>query len=205
MKLISAIYTSFYPFDLMGLFNEYYSGSDPSMLDTDSCLVVWGGGDISPSLYNRDVGSMTGATNRLSERDCIEWAMMKRAKELNIPIIGICRGAQMLCALADGFLVQHVDNHLENHPVTLPNRTIVVNSIHHQMMFPFDVEHEMLAYTKDLSTCYLDVDTPIKLEIEPEFVYFPKERGFAVQWHPEYSEYHSDGTKFVYETLKEKL
>ena len=207
MKLASACYPSFYPFEEMGLFDDYYCARKLSDLDSDSCLVVWGGGDISPSLYNRAVSSRTHASENLSPRDEIEWALMKRAEQLGIPIIGICRGAQMLCALAGGWLVQDVTNHTSGHSVVLDNgKELFVSSLHHQMLYPFEVDHVMIAHSKQmLSKHYLDVDTPITMPLEPEFVYLPKQKGIAIQWHPEFMDLNCAANKYVKEKIKELL
>lgn len=132
--------------------------------------------------------------------------MMQRAVELNVPIIGICRGGQMLCALAGGFLIQHVNNHGGRHLViTNDNQAFQTNSIHHQMMYPFDVEHELVAWVPEqLSDVHYDVDTDIKVPFEPEFVYFPKVRGFAIQWHPEMMHETTPANQYVLKYIKDK-
>lgn len=113
----------------------------------------------------------------------------------------------MLCALAGGFLIQHVNNHGGTHIVTTPDgEEISTNSIHHQMMHPWGVDHEMLASIKNqLSDVHLDVDTNIEIPEEPEYVYFPKVKGFAVQWHPEMMQAHCKATKYVFKTIEERL
>lgn len=207
MRLVSAMYEGTYPFDKLDKFESGITTINPDNLQQGDCLIVWGGADISPSLYNKAVGRRTGADDRPSRRDAIEWALMNRAAELDIPIIGVCRGAQMLCALAGGFLIQDVNNHFGNHKATTDEGIeITVNSIHHQMLYPFEVEHEMLAEVKNpLSTHHLDVDTDIPMPTEPEFVYFPKVKGFAIQWHPEGMPWKSDATQFIYKQLDKRL
>ncbi len=150
-------------------------------------LIVHGGADIHPSLYNKQRSKMSHAGSSPSQRDLMEWALMKRCQELGNSIIGICRGAQMLCALAGGTLIQHVNNHGGmHHIVTFDNQEYVVNSIHHQMMNPTNTEHNIVAWTKRrLSDVYFDVDDKINVEKEPEFIHFPTVKGFAIQWHPE--------------------
>lgn len=204
MKLSSALYDGHYPFEEMGLFNQFNCVYHPEELTKDSALVVWGGGDISPSLYNKEVSPHTGAGSTLSHRDRSEWELMKAAVSLDIPIIGICRGAQMLCALAGGYLIQDVTNHGESHEVTTTEGNVLrVSSLHHQMMYPFEVDHEMVAQSKrKLSRHYIDVNTNVEVPCEPEFVYFPKVRGIAVQWHPEFMDYPNPASLFVREKVR---
>lgn len=207
LRLVSAIYNDYGPFDRSGLFNDYVATKNPDDLKEGDCLVVWGGADISPTLYNKEPSLRTYASAKLSSRDAIEWALMQRAKELNLPIIGVCRGAQMLCALAGGFLIQDVDNHFSHHDVTtFDGYEITVNSIHHQMMYPFDVKHEMLASCKiPRSKHHLDVHDFLEIKEEPEFVYFPEIRGFAIQWHPEIMSYKSNATQFIFQELVKRM
>jgi len=195
---------TFYPFDSSGLFDDYISVNGPDDLTTNDVLVVWGGADISPSLYNRAVSKRTWADSTPSKRDAYEWALMQRAKELGIPIVGVCRGAQMLCALAGGFLIQDVTNHGSTHAViTDRNEAFKVNSLHHQMMYPFEVDHQMLAWTQNQSTHFLDVNTPIEVPVEPEAVFFPKVKGLALQWHPEFLDEDAPSTTWAFNRMKE--
>ena len=160
------------------------------IVETDAVMVVWGGADINPALYGHKQ-SLT--THCYKQRDDIEWASMKKAVELGIPIIGVCRGAQMLCALAGGFLIQDTTDHAgRGHPVTTKDgRSFVVNSIHHQMMAGLEkTDHELLAWVDVPRSHYYTYKDDIKYHPpsgfkEPEMVYFPKVKGYAIQWHPE--------------------
>jgi putative glutamine amidotransferase len=205
-RLVSGYYKDFYPFHNLSFITDLATVDDPKELTENDVLVIWGGEDISPSLYNKQVSSKTWAGDRPSRRDEIEWNLMQRAKELGIPIIGVCRGAQMLCALAGGFLIQHVERHGGHHMVvTVDGTEVNTNSIHHQMMYPFDVKHEMLASIKvPRSPIHLDVDTDIEVKEEPEFVYFPEVKGFAIQWHPEMMDDSSQATKYVMKCIEER-
>jgi gamma-glutamyl-gamma-aminobutyrate hydrolase PuuD len=207
VRLVSAIYHDWYPFDKLALVDEVTSTISPEDLRAGDILVTWGGADISPSLYHKKNCGRTGAGERPSRRDTIEWDLMTKAKELGIPIIGVCRGAQMLCALSGGFLVQDVNNHSGHHAVQADGGVVefTVNSIHHQMMYPFDVKHEMWAYTRPLSDYHWDETGTIQLEVEPEFVYFPEVKGFAIQWHPEMMSATSEATKFILDKIERTI
>lgn len=210
-KLYSALYRdSGYPFsDLLGVKCEGIP--DPEdITEKDSALIVWGGADINPALYGHAASKRTyfgGGT-----RDEREWAMMKKAVSMGVPIIGVCRGAQMACALAGGHLIQDVSGHSGYHNVTTPDgRELSVNSIHHQMMVATDkVDHELLAWsTQARSKEYIYQDDKL-FEIptgwvEPEFYYFPKIKAFAVQWHPEMMDDNEPATKYVMEKIHERI
>lgn len=177
-------------------------------------LVIWGGADISPSIYNEHASQSCGATEVLSRRDRVEFSLVKSAIDSNIPIIGICRGAQLLCAMAGGRLIQHVSGHTGgNHSITTNDgRTYMTSSVHHQMMYPFDVEHEMIAWSTDKrSRVYVnqndDNDTRMMESVtpEPEIVYFPKIRGLAIQGHPEFMDERCDFVQYCRELVNNYL
>lgn len=208
MRLVSVYYDAGYPFDTLPGVTSSKTLRSPLDIFEGDILVVWGGADISPSLYGSAVSQHTYASAEPSKRDAIEWAGINRAVSLGVPIMGVCRGAQMLCARAGGKLIQHLDNHAGmDHMVTTPDGTqLEVNSIHHQMMYPFDVEHEMLAYSSEvLSSVHYDVNTNCNVPCEPELVWFPAIKGMAVQWHPEMMDTDSPATQYVFKTFLDRI
>lgn len=209
-RLVSVLYSDFHPWECYWTEEngvKQHTSTIPNDLQKGDMLIVHGGADISPSLYHKAKSSKTWADDRPSTRDIIEWAMMQRAKELGIPIIGICRGAQMLCALAGGHLIQHINNHGGEHLcITVDGQEFITNSIHHQMMYPFDIKHEMLAWTKEkLSDVYYDVDQHVDVPCEPEFVYYPEVNGFAMQWHPEMMRAGEPATQYIVSEINKRL
>jgi len=199
--LYSVMYGGAYPFEDLAE-NVVPVRSPDQMVERDAILVVWGGADISPALYGHKP-SKTIYTS--PTRDAVEWPCMKRAVEMGIPIIGVCRGAQMLCALAGGFLLQDVENHAgpRHTASTIDGSVIHVNSIHHQMMAGLEgVEHELLAWCDvPRSPTYTWKDdliyTPPAGFKEPEMVWFPKVKGMAIQWHPEAMAKECDASPFA--------
>ena len=204
-RLVSCYYRGGYPFE--SLAEQVTDTEECGELTPDDILVVWGGGDIHPSLYGR-ANVHTWADDHPSARDKYEWAWMKRAQRAGSIIVGVCRGAQMLCALAGGRLIQHVENHGGSHIVHVKDgEDVVANSLHHQMMYPFDVDHELVAWTDVRSPVHWDV-TPegeqiqTEMTVEPELVLFPKLRGVGVQWHPEMMRQNAPATELVFNCIK---
>jgi len=206
MRLASAFYGDYHPFDKMGVFNTCQMVMEPSELTTNDCLIVWGGADIFPGLYGKKLSPMGGGGRMISHRDTIEWNLMLQARELRIPIIGICRGAQMLCALAGGYLIQHITDHGGHHKVvTWDNRSFVTNSCHHQMMVPTGTKHKIVAQipANELrSRVYWDEAGTVDHSQEPEFIHFTDVNGFAIQWHPEWMDINSPATQYIFDYLK---
>lgn len=170
-------------------------------------LILWGGSDIATSFYNEKPYD-TYQSAYPSKRDLFEWELIRRAFKKGVPIIGVCRGAQMMCAFAGGKLVQDVTHHQASHPVvTYDGKTFHnTKSAHHQMLFPYDLpeeDYEILATVdKNRSNRYAGLSIEEKTlfttneQLEPECVFFPGIKGFGVQGHPEW-ENHSDYQKWL--------
>lgn len=69
-------------------------------------LMLCGGRDVDPARYGSDPLSTTEQPDRL--RDNTEDLLLAAAIEMGVPILGICRGAQMLNVHRGGTLHQHV-------------------------------------------------------------------------------------------------
>lgn len=69
-------------------------------------LVFSGGGDISPECYGGQDHPMVKFV--CNERDAFEMALAREALQWDLPILGICRGMQMLTIVCGGALYPHV-------------------------------------------------------------------------------------------------
>ncbi|MFE9774311.1 gamma-glutamyl-gamma-aminobutyrate hydrolase family protein [Streptomyces sp. NPDC005931] len=74
-------------------------------------LVIAGGPDVEPVHYGAEPDPRTGPPARA--RDAWELALVRAALEARIPLLGICRGMQLLNVALGGTLVQHIDGHAE--------------------------------------------------------------------------------------------
>lgn len=167
--------------------------------------VFWGGEDIATSLY----GEKPVHTQRLkpSFRDMFEQAAFELASANNVPMVGICRGAQLLCVLNGGSLWQDVDNHGYNHNVIMEDGyKLQVTSTHHQMMRPtkemkiLGVSAEVLSPQKGDETGYTTNRDP-----EAEIVFIPKTKTLCIQGHPEYTKVDSLFSQLTVKLIKEHL
>lgn len=167
-------------------------------------LVVWGGEDISPSLYRSSVSPFCGATATQSRRDKLEASAMLACIGLGIPIIGVCRGAQLACALSGGKLIQHVTGHAGTHPITTDDgRELLTSSVHHQMMYPWDVKDgfKVVAWSSNRRSSRYEtgegeeaISEHAGEMVEPEIVWFERTKSLAIQGHPEFMQ---PGCEFV--------
>jgi len=81
---------------------------DPGeVLDLLDALVVTGGaGDLDPALYGEERHPETGPVQE--ERDAYELALVRGALEREMPVLGICRGMQILNVAYGGTIEQHL-------------------------------------------------------------------------------------------------
>jgi putative glutamine amidotransferase len=79
--------------------------ADP-LLDKIDALLLAGGADVDPGTYGAPRHSATGET--WPERDRFEIAMARGALDRGMPVLGVCRGMQLMNVALGGTLVQHL-------------------------------------------------------------------------------------------------
>ena len=87
-------------------------------------LIIGGGSDIDPRLYGARRHPKTVHIDR--KRDKMEWKMIEEAYRRKIPLMGICRGMQMLNVFFKGTLNQHIFD-------------LDLSSLHQRSVFPYKV------------------------------------------------------------------
>lgn len=151
-------------------------------------LVMTGGADPDPALYGEDPHPELGAVER--GRDDWELALIRAALDAHIPMLCVCRGAQLLNIALGGTLVQHLDSPEHagwdrprsdrchtvrvaagSRAAALYGRQTVTNSLHHQAVGRIGDGVVITGATDD------GVVEAFELTGRPEV--------FAVQWHPE--------------------
>ncbi|BBX44063.1 gamma-glutamyl-gamma-aminobutyrate hydrolase family protein [Mycobacterium cookii] len=155
-------------------------------------LLITGGNDVDPAVYGQAAHPDTDKPGR--QRDAWEFALLDAALERGLPVLGICRGAQVLNVARGGTLHQHLPDvighsgHRAGNAVfsTLPVRTVpgtrlaglVGDSVNARCY-----HHQAIAELGEgLVVSAWDADGVIEaLELPGQnFV-------LAVQWHPEES------------------
>ena len=85
--------------------------ADPDeVLDLIDGLVLAGGADLDPATYGAEPHPETNGT--VAERDDFEIALVRRALERDLPLLGICRGMQIMNVARGGPLHQHLPERL---------------------------------------------------------------------------------------------
>lgn len=172
-------------------------GCFPSGLGSADFVIFSGGTDISPSMYNEFV--VRPETQRPDvDRDRYESRVFTHLAGRAKLLIGICRGAQLLCVLNGGKLWQHVTGHGNcNHPVLYTSedgkkKYVNVTSDHHQMMIPNKFGEVwaaagMSTYKWNGFTINLEAaKMASKHMLDPEIVFFKQARSLCFQPHPEW-------------------
>lgn len=152
-------------------------------------IIISGGDDIHPSLYDDEP---MPAADYDPERDRLEQEYIRHAFEESVPILGICRGYQLINVTAGGTLhpdIRMLRDKTSNRGTILPRKTLRVesgtdlhqlvgsqrlriNSLHHQAI-------RDVAEGYRVSGCDLDGFIQAIEHIEGLPV-------LGVQWHPEY-------------------
>lgn len=168
-------------------------------------VVLTGGEDINPAIYGEPAHPLCGFSNEY--RDSRDVLIASIAIRWKIPIVGICRGAQLLCALAGGTLVQHCDNHGLWHYITdAAGTTLYVSSTHHQMMLPPSTANVLAWAVPRLSTEYYNGYGKIAPpNVEADVVHFPTINALGFQYHPEYMSDADPSVDYFYQQVWDVL
>ncbi|MEU2063580.1 gamma-glutamyl-gamma-aminobutyrate hydrolase family protein [Streptomyces sp. NPDC013455] len=151
-------------------------------------LVIAGGPDVDPARYGAERSPRTGPP--APERDAWELALIEAALAAGVPLLGICRGMQLLNVALGGTLVQHLDGHAEvvgvfgGHPVKPVPGTLYGGIVPEEVMVPTYHHQAVDRLGAGLVPSAHAADGTV------EAVELPADRGWAlgVQWHPEMGE-----------------
>jgi putative glutamine amidotransferase len=155
-------------------------------------LVLSGGGDIDPAVYGAERDPACGPASK--DRDDAEIALARQALDAGVPVLGICRGLQVINVALGGTLIQHLpdvlghDGHSPDpagygsHKVSvapgselarqLGRTDSAVPTHHHQAAERLGVGLVPTAWADDDTIEAVELAEPVSFMI-------------AVQWHPE--------------------
>lgn len=77
-----------------------------SVVRAIDALVLVGGGDVDPALYRQRPDPATSGVD--PRRDASELALLRAALAVDLPVLAVCRGMQLLDVELGGTLFQHV-------------------------------------------------------------------------------------------------
>lgn len=174
---------------LVGAVPERISVRHPPSGERLDALVIGGGNDISPEHYGGDIDAKVKTD---PDRDMLEIDWIHRAVKARIPLLGICRGAQLINVVMGGNLHQDIRSmrvRTRNRPGLLPTKRvrvdaasdlftilgrerIRVNSLHHQAVKA--IGHGLRAVGHDRDDIVQAIESDSGWPV------------IGVQWHPEY-------------------
>ena len=148
-------------------------------------LILCGGSDMDPAYYHQEIN---GSVNIDRQRDAVEFALLKAYVDAGKPVLGICKGHQLINVFFGGSLHQDIPEkalHTSGqgfdltHPVTAEENSVlrslygpsfVVNSAHHQAI---DRLGDGLVATAWWNEAHIEAIEHRSLPV------------YGVQWHPE--------------------
>ena len=166
-------------------------------LDRVDGLILAGGHDVDPSFYGAEAHPAT--TRTVPDRDRIEISLARRAAQRDMPLLGICRGMQVLNVAFGGTLLQHLpevfghEDHLRvrgtfdgsDHDVLLQTGSRAALAAGEQLHTTKSHHHQGV----DAVGEGLIVTGTSTLDELPEAIELPDRRFvLGVQWHPEADE-----------------
>jgi putative glutamine amidotransferase len=181
------------------------------VLDLLDGLILAGGADIDPSFYGAEPHAQTLGT--VPERDTFEIALARRALDRDLPLLGICRGMQLMNVAAGGTLDQHVpdsqghEDHRRtpgsfadaDHDVRLEPGSLAARAAGEEIHGTKSHHHQGI----DRPGEGLQVTGWAVVDDLPEALEAPDRRfALGVQWHPEADELSSVIEAFVREAAR---
>jgi len=171
---------------------------DPDeILDLLDGLILAGGNDIDPARYGADPHPET--RHLVPERDRAELALATRAVERDLPVLGICRGMQLINVAFGGTLSQHLPEQLgheghrrtpgsfdgSDHDVRLTTGSLAAHAAGEELHATKSHHHQGVATVG----AGLVVTGRSTIDGLPEAIEAPGRRFvLGVQWHPEADE-----------------
>ncbi len=167
------------------------------LLDRVDGLMLAGGADVDPASYGADAHPMTLDPD--PTRDAFEIALARRALERDLPLLGICRGMQILAVACGGTLHQHLPELLghehhrrvpgtfegADHDVRLLPGSLAARAAGEELHATKSHHHQGVDRVGE----GLQVTGWAQLDGLPEAIEAPANRfALGVQWHPEADE-----------------
>lgn len=161
-------------------------------IDLVDGLIVTGGQDVSPALYEEEPHPKLGDLD--PNRDAMEAALIKEAVRQNKPVLGICRGLQLINVIFGGTLYQDLSQnsninvqHRQESSLNLPAHTVAIeeNSWLHPIvgsqLFVNTSHHQAV---KDIAADF-NISAHSLQDKVVEAIEHRSAPIYGLQWHPE--------------------
>lgn len=162
-------------------------------------VLFTGGEDVSPSLYGDYQHAYTGNN---PARDNNEAQIFSSCVDRNIPMVGICRGAQFLNVMSGGRMMQHCQGHTQAHEIEDldTGESIYVSSTHHQIMLPGEKAEMVAVSLRSVGCEWYDghVSRREAVDNTAEVVFYQHTKSLCFQPHPEFGSFDDGYSQMVY-------
>ncbi|MCT1447042.1 gamma-glutamyl-gamma-aminobutyrate hydrolase family protein [Brevibacterium casei] len=173
-------------------------GQTPAVLDRLDGLLIAGGADVDPAAYGAAAHERTGSQ---PFRDDSEFLLLAAARQRGLPVLGICRGLQVIAVAHGSTLIQHlpeVTGHTDYQPrpgvygevavTTEPGtiaravlgETATAPCYHHQAVDRLGAGLTVTARSAEGLIEAIEIDPAHRSDDGTGWL-------FAVQWHPEHN------------------
>jgi len=165
-------------------------------------LILWGGADVDPNYYHQPRCIYTQTPDR--GRDKFEFAQVAKAVNDGTPVVGVCRGGQLLCVYNGGSLLQHTVPHKQQHSIETKDGQLFdkVSAGHHQIMLPKGI-YDVLAVNPSPVDCWVTDDEKVSRSNTAEVVWFPETKCLSIQPHPEWAAPNDPFVSWINRVMKE--
>lgn len=170
------------------------SGETDEKIEHCDGVILSGGVDIHPKYYEQSIHYPNAPEKGFqTHRDDFEFSVLEKSLQRNIPVLGICRGLQLINVYFDGTLVRDLGNknsthqaheHDRKHSVKVESGTTlhdiakvdsgIVNSAHHQAIDKLGKDLAVNSYSED------GVIEGVEWKNKSNRSFM-----LALQWHPE--------------------
>ena len=176
------------------------NNNDPETIISYDALILSGGVDIHPKFYQNKQINYSHSPKKFNERrDEFEIELFRLAQDTNKPVLGICRGFQLINCIYNGKLKQdlgdepnkihkaEVINHVQKdkaHGLDIDEGTILHDIVKNTRVVVNSAHHQTIAKTGEGLKVNCHSDDGLIEGFEREH---PNGKPFllAVQWHPE--------------------
>jgi len=174
-----------------------FEKNNTEAISTCDGFVLTGGVDVHPSFYDGKTIYNNSPSDLQLSRDLFEEKIYRHSQLNKLPVLGICRGMQLINVLEGGKLIQDLDDHNlrhkkeesdKEHPVVAEKNSLLcevagsasgnVNSAHHQAIDPDAIGENLMVNAYDDDAEKIIEGLEFKNKTGKAFM-------LCVQWHPE--------------------
>lgn len=159
------------------------------VLEVVDGLLLSGGDDVAAARYGQDAHPAAETPN--PQRDSCELLLARVSRHLDLPVLGICRGLQVMAVEAGGTLIQHLPDDYSTvdhpsgggvfglHPVQILSGSILHDLLGERVEVP-TYHHQAIRHAPGYEVAARADDGVIEAMVDPAARW-----RIGVQWHPE--------------------